>query len=408
VSEIDSRGAEGLAQSESSRTTARNWLAVISVAAAAFVLVTTEVLPIGMLETLASSMGVSNGKAGLVVAMPGLMAALAGPLLIIFARDVDRRRILQALTAAMIVSVTVSACAQQFSTLLASRLVFGLAVGGFWTFSMSAVRRLVRETDAGKALAILSAGIAFGTVLGVPAGAIGARLFGWRVVFLCVAFGGLGVLAAQLRFVQALPVERSVRLGDLAAVLKRRDMQIVLVGSALVYGGHFIGYTFLEPYLNSAPNVSPAFLTTALAGYGIVGALSNFMAERAIRISLRWTLIATVVVLGGSVSAASLFGTSFVGAVVCAAFWGLAWGAWPVTQQIWMYKMSPADFEKSAALLVCLVQFAVATGSCLGGYLVDLNGIPAAFSAAGITIAFALLLVLYSVTRQARRKYAGP
>ena len=374
-----------------------DWLAVVSVATAAFVLVATEVAPIGMLEAIASSLGVSIGEAGLVVTMPGLMAALAGPLLIVFARDVDRRRMLQALTLTMIVSVAVSACAQQFYMLLASRLLFGFAVGGFWTFSMSAVRKLVREADAGKALAILSAGIAFGTVLGAPAGSIGARILGWRAVFAWVAFAGFAALAAQLRFVRPLPVDRPVGLRDLAAVLKRREMQIMLAGSALVYGGQFVGYTFLEPYLNSAPNMSAALLTTALSVYGIVGAFSNFVAERLIRMSLRWTLIVTIVTLGCSVSVAPVFGASALGALACAALWGLAWGAWPVSQQIWMYETAPADFEKSAALIVCMAQFAVASGSYVGGYLVDLKGIPAAFEAAGATTALALLFVLVSL-----------
>ncbi|QYD72647.1 MFS transporter [Paraburkholderia edwinii] len=391
-------------QKGTTATTTRDWLAVISVATAAFVLVTTEVAPIGMLEAIAGSLGVSIGEAGLVVTMPGLMAALAGPLLIVFARDVDRRRMLQALTLAMIVSVVVCACAQQFRMLLAGRLLFGLAVGGFWTFSMSAVRRLVREADAGKALAILSAGIAFGTVLGAPVGSIGARLLGWRAVFLCVALAGFAALTAQLRFVRPLPVERPVGLRDLAAVLKRRDMQIMLTGSALVYGGQFVGYTFLEPYLNSAPNMSGALLTTALLAYGIVGAFSNFVAERITRVSLKWTLIVTIVTLGGSVSVAPVFGTSPVGAVVCATFWGLAWGAWPVSQQIWMYETAPADFEKSAALIVCMAQFAVASGSYVGGYLVDLKGIAAAFEAAGATTALALLFALYSLMRRTLHK----
>jgi predicted MFS family arabinose efflux permease len=113
--------------------------------------------------------------------------------------------------------------------------------------------------------------------------------------------------------------------------------------------------------------------------------------------SLRWTLIVTIVTLGCSVSVAPVFGASALGALACAALWGLAWGAWPVSQQIWMYETAPADFEKSAALIVCMAQFAVASGSYVGGYLVDLKGIPAAFEAAGATTALALLFVLVSL-----------
>jgi predicted MFS family arabinose efflux permease len=59
----------------------------------------------------------------------------------------------------------------------------------------------------------------------------------------------------------------------------------------------------------------------------------------------------------------------------------------------------PADSEKSAAPIVCTAQFAVASGSYLGGCRVDLSDIPAAFEAAGATIALALLFVPYALMR---------
>jgi predicted MFS family arabinose efflux permease len=166
------------------RTTAKDWLAVASIAAAAFATITTEFLPIGMLDAIAQSFGVSIGRAGLAVAVPGLAATFAAPALIVVARSIDQRRILQALTVALIISGIVSAFAQHFYVLLAGRILLGFAIGGFWTLALSAVRRLVRERDGDKALAMLSAAISFGTVLGVPAGSIGSRLFGWHAVFL--------------------------------------------------------------------------------------------------------------------------------------------------------------------------------------------------------------------------------
>lgn len=42
-------------------------------------MVTTEFLPIGLLTNIAPSLGVSTGTAGLMVTMPGIVAAVAAP-----------------------------------------------------------------------------------------------------------------------------------------------------------------------------------------------------------------------------------------------------------------------------------------------------------------------------------------
>ncbi|MET0349838.1 MAG: MFS transporter, partial [Rhizobacter sp.] len=54
------------------------WIAVLSLAVGSFATVTTEFLPIGVLPLVASSLGVTEGTAGLMVTMPGIVAALAG------------------------------------------------------------------------------------------------------------------------------------------------------------------------------------------------------------------------------------------------------------------------------------------------------------------------------------------
>lgn len=57
----------------------QQWLAILSVAVGAFALVTSEFLPVGVLNDVASDLGISAGHAGLMVTLPGIMAALAAP-----------------------------------------------------------------------------------------------------------------------------------------------------------------------------------------------------------------------------------------------------------------------------------------------------------------------------------------
>ncbi len=64
----------------------RRWLAVFSLACGTFALVNTEFLPIGLLSPIAQSLGVTEGHAGLAVMLPGLVAAISAPLIMLFAR----------------------------------------------------------------------------------------------------------------------------------------------------------------------------------------------------------------------------------------------------------------------------------------------------------------------------------
>ena len=62
------------------------WFAVYALGVAVFSLVTTELLPVGLLTTIAADMNVSVGTAGLTVTLPGIVAAVAALLFSVAAR----------------------------------------------------------------------------------------------------------------------------------------------------------------------------------------------------------------------------------------------------------------------------------------------------------------------------------
>ena len=105
------------------------WIAVLSLAVGAFATVTTEFLPIGVLPLVAASLGVTEGTAGLMVTMPGIVAAIAGPALIVASGRLDRRAVLLVLSALLVASNLLAAIAPDLTTMLVARLMLGLCVG---------------------------------------------------------------------------------------------------------------------------------------------------------------------------------------------------------------------------------------------------------------------------------------
>ena len=69
----------------------RVWLAVASIGIVTFAMVTTELLPTGLLSPIARDLGVSDGVGGLMVMTTGLVSALSAPLSMLVAGRTDRR-----------------------------------------------------------------------------------------------------------------------------------------------------------------------------------------------------------------------------------------------------------------------------------------------------------------------------
>jgi predicted MFS family arabinose efflux permease len=139
-------------------------MGVLSIALGTFVLVTSEFLPIALLSSISQSLDLSKGVVGLTVMIPGLIAAGAAPALAMLAGRLNRKTVLTCLTLLTTLSNLIVALAPNLTWLLVGRIFLGVAVGGFWTFSVAAGRRLVDERSGARATALISAGISIGTV----------------------------------------------------------------------------------------------------------------------------------------------------------------------------------------------------------------------------------------------------
>src|SRR5882757_10433739 len=161
----------------------RGWLAVFSVALSATVFCITEFLPVGLLRYISQGLSVSEGTAGVMVTAPGLLAAVAAPVLTVAVGSFDRRRVLQALGLLLIASNLIAMLASNFPILIVARILFGIGIGGFWAIGAGLGARLVTEQHVGRATSIIFAGVSLGMLIGGPAGALIGDLIGWRAAF---------------------------------------------------------------------------------------------------------------------------------------------------------------------------------------------------------------------------------
>lgn len=362
-----------------------SWLAVLSLACGTFALVNTEFLPIGLLSPIAHALNVSEGQAGWAIMLPGLIAAVAAPLIMLISRQLNRKTLLLILSGCIILSNAIAMMAHSFPALLVGRLILGFGVGGFWAFAIPAGRRLVSEAQSSRAISLISAGVAVGTVAGVPAGAFIGELFGWRMAFTVNTVLAIVVFIYQWVALPSLPAQNSLGLGSLLTVAKIKGVRRGLFIGIFMAAAQFSAYTYLEPWLRFQVKLSASDISLLQMGYGIAGLVGTFLTEITVReFGVKRAFLGNIMLLAFAVLIASQMTESVAVASTLVVLWGLAFGALPVCLNIWIYQAAPAMFESGSALMVCVFQIALAGGAFFGGLLADTQGTSAAFILGGV------------------------
>ncbi|MCY0928137.1 MFS transporter [Streptomyces sp. H27-H1] len=360
-----------------------------------FCLITSELLPVGLLTSVGADLGVSDGTAGLMVTVPGLVAGFCAPLVTVGAGRIDRRWVLVVLIALMAAANLVAALAPGFGVLLAARLLVGVSVGGFWAIAGGLAVRLVPAHHVGRATALVFGGVPTASVLGVPAGTLLGELGGWRFAF--AAVGGLGALtlAALLLLLPPLPPTRTITFGQLPALLRRNPaVRVGVAVTFLVVTGQFAAYTFVRPILQEVSGVDAGYVSTLLLGYGIAGVAGNFLAGA--RDPYR-TLLTVGAALAVILALIATVPGGVAGTVLLLA-WGLVFGGVSVSLQSWMIKAAPDDAEAASSLMVAMFNLAIAAGALSGGLAVDGISVPAAPLAGAALMALAAVTVRVTST----------
>ncbi|MFF4991324.1 MFS transporter [Streptosporangium saharense] len=371
-----------------SAVTRARWLAVFSVAVGTFTIVTSEMLPVGLLTSIAADLGVSDGTAGLTMTAPGLVAAVSAPVLAITTRRLDRRVMLLGLVALLSAANLAGAFAPNYLVMMAARVLTGVSIGGFWAFAAGLGLRLVPEASVGRATSIILAGVSVASVLGVPLATFISSFAGWRT-----AFASMGALALALIVLLAvtlppLPGEPRER-GSEPSPTRRLSgsLKIVLVLTALIVSGHFAAYTYVRPFLEQVSHAGPAFVSAALLLYGAAGVAGNFVAGAWAARNPRPVLITLALLIALATAALPLVGLPLVMLVV----WGLGYGGVGVALQLWILRSG--DGEMGTAFFVGVFNVSIALGAFVGGRIVDGVSLPGV-----MWVGTALALVAVAVT----------
>lgn len=256
-------------------------IALFALTLGAFAIGTTEFVIVGLLPTVAADLGIGLPSAGLLVSLYALGVAVGAPVLTALTGRLPRKALLLALMALFTAGNLLAWQAPGYGTLVAARVLTGLAHGVFFSIGSTIATGLVPREKAASAIATLFAGLTVALVTGVPLGTFIGQHFGWRETFLAVA--GLGMLAFAG---SALFVPRRIAhvppasLLQQARVLAEPRLLLVYAKTAVGYGGTFIPFTFLASILTGVSGFSEGAVGWVMLVYGVSVAVGNFWGGR--------------------------------------------------------------------------------------------------------------------------------
>ena len=339
----------GSAPSSESAVVPANWGAVYALALCTFTLIASEFMPIAILSPIAETLDLTEGQAGQAIAISGIFAVATSLFIINIAGRIDRRRVLLALTALLIVSGVLVAFAPNYFVLMLGRALVGIAVGGFWSMSAATIMRLVPEQSVPKGLAILNGGGALATTLGAPLGSFLGGLIGWRGAFFVVVPVAVAAVIWQWVALPSMPVA-SERKGESVFGLLRRPAVIAgMVAVALLFTGQYALYTYLRPFLEQVTQVSVETLSALLLLIGVMGFLGTILIARFVdQKRLHVTLAIMPAIMAALAIGLAGLGSSTAITAVLLALWGLVATAAPVAWWIWIARTAPDMRRKRA------------------------------------------------------------
>lgn len=374
------------AESGTIAPTARTWTPRIAVqlavlAAAAFIYVTAELLPVGALSAIARNLNVSVVLVGTLLSWYAFVAALTTVPLVRWTAHWPRRRTLLLSLVCLTVSQLISALAPSFAVLAAGRVLCAVTHGLLWSVIAPIATRLVPPSHAGRATMSIYVGTSLALVIGSPLTAALSLMWGWRLAAVCITVAAAAVTVAARLVLPPLTLstDQLQYVGRRSTHHRNRALIMVSLITMIGVTGHFVSYTYIVVIVRQVVGVRGPNVAWLLAAYGIAGVLAVALVARPLD---RRPKGAIIVCMGGLTAALALlsalaFGwhrsatTALVVGTAAIVLWGaMATAVSPMLQSAAM-RAGADDPDGASGLYVTAFQVGIMAGSLAGGLLYE-------------------------------------
>ncbi|WJX98596.1 MFS transporter [Curtobacterium sp. 458] len=246
-----------------------------------FLMITTEFVVAGILPEVATDLGVSLGRAGLLITVFAVGMIVGSPLMTLLTIRLPKRLALLLAMALFVAGHVVVAVAQDFTVLLVARFATAFATGAFWSVASVVAARAAGPRLGSRAQGVVGAGGSLGTVLGVPLGAFLAQAVGWRGTFWAIAAAAVVLAVLVARFVpQATGAAGHTSIRGEFSGLRSARLWWTLLACVTTTGGVVAAYSYIAPLLTDRAGVPAQFVPVVLTVFGVGSFIGTLLGGR--------------------------------------------------------------------------------------------------------------------------------
>ncbi|NVD98168.1 MFS transporter [Massilia sp. BJB1822] len=370
----------------------RSGVAIAVLAVAAFAIVTTEYLIVGLLPGLARDMRISISAAGQLVTLFAFTVMLFGPPLTVLLSHIERKRLFVGILLLFAAANALAAVAPNIWVLALARFIPALALPVFWGTASETAGQLAGPRHAGRAVSQVYLGISAALLFGIPLGTLASDVMGWRATFWGLSALSLSMALLMLVFMPTLAQPQRQRIGEQVRIFRDPRFVANVALSVLVFTAMFAAYTYLADMLERIAGVPSSQVGWWLMGFGAVGLLGNWLGGRYVdRNPLRASALFTAL-LGVAMALCVPLAHAHGWLGVSLALWGIAYTAlFPICQVRVMKAASHAQ-ALAGTMNVSAANAGTGLGAILGGVAIQQWGLASiGYVAAGVAL---LALVL--------------
>lgn len=390
------------------------WKPLIALAAAVFLSITIEMIPMGLLPEMSADLGVGEPLIGLLVSVFAFAVVVTSAPLTALTRRVPRRTLLTAVLVLLALTSIASALVPEYWMLVGVRVLGGVAHGVFWAIVGAYPARLVAHGQLGRAVSTVLGGGTIALIAGVPISTALGQALGWRPVFAlvgAVTLAGALIVRAVLPTDAAAPAASRPVTGSTAAVRAAagggmKAVLAVCAVTAVVMIGQYAALTYVAPILTDVVGASPEAVAPLLFASGLAGAAGLVVAgSRVARDSARALVVAMLAIAVALVIMAAEPG--LWPAIIAYTAWGFAFGAVPPLLQTRLLQAAPPERRDAAsALYTTAFNVGIGGGALVGGLVFGAFGVGAVPVVYAVMLVAASVIVVVSATRGAAARVA--
>lgn len=372
---------------------------VILMGISAFVVNTTEFVPVALLSDIARDFSITTAETGWMLTLYAwVVAAMSLPLMLLTSRF-ERKSLLLGLFVVFIASHTLSVFAWSFEVLLISRVGIAFAHAIFWSITAAIALRVAPEGKKALALSILATGTSLAMVLGVPIGRIVGQWFGWRTTFAGIGIIAFIVFLLQIKLLPTLPSMFNGSFKKIPELLKNPLLVCLYLFCFVVFTADYAAYSYIEPFMSKIGAISDNLVTFILLLFGGAGLIGSVIFSRLDEDSTTvLMLISTVLILASMVT--MLWAVTSIWLLsLNTLVWGTAMILLMLCIQSKVIEIDVNAQDMVMAMFSGIINLGIGTGALLGGYAVTYISLSSVGFVGAAIATLALLLMIYMVKR---------